>query len=92
MPKEYIEREAVMSDIKNLSVFLGGDNVFNKTAKGSVLDIIYFQPTADVVEVVRCGECVHSKKRNKEEDTVMCLKYMAYKGVKGFCNEGIRNE
>lgn len=76
MPKEYIEREAA----------LRGVNEFYHEPK---IDIVLRQiPAEDVVEVVRCGECVHSKKRNKEEDTVMCLKYMAYKGVKGFCNEG----
>ena len=48
---EYIEREALYEEIKSLSVFLGGDNVFNKTAKETVLKIINEKPTADVVEI-----------------------------------------
>lgn len=47
----YIKRETLAEETKSLSVFLGGDNVFNKTSKESVLRIIDEQPTADVVEV-----------------------------------------
>ena len=54
---EYIDREALFEEVKSLSVFLGGDNVFNKTSKESVLEMIDKQPTADVVEVVRCKDC-----------------------------------
>ena len=47
----YIDAEELYGEIKFLSVFLGGDNVFNKVAKESVLDMVDKQPTADVVEV-----------------------------------------
>lgn len=86
MPKEYIEREALLKRLEELN---NGDNwIVNQYNADWIYSFIDTAPTADVVEAIRCGECVHSKKRNKEEDTVMCLKYMAYKGVKGFCNEG----
>ena len=44
-------------------------------------------PYADIVEVVRCGECVHSKER-KIKDTVICTKYNAYKDINGYCDKG----
>lgn len=88
MPKEYIEREALL---KRLEESNDADNwIVSQYNADWIYSFIDTAPTADAVEVVRCGECVHSKKRNKEEDTVMCLKYMAYKGVKGFCDEGER--
>lgn len=59
--KEYIERKELFEEIKSLSVFLGGVNVFNKTAKESVLRVINEQSTADVEEVVRCKECEYGE-------------------------------
>lgn len=54
----YIDAENLFEEIKGLYVFLGGDNIFNKTGKESVLQKIDEQPTADVVEVKR-GEWIY---------------------------------
>ena len=49
--ERYIDADNLTEEIKSLSVFLSGNNVFNKTAKESVLRIIDEQPTAKVEEV-----------------------------------------
>lgn len=88
MPKEYIGcRGCDSPSCEGCNIYIL-DTMFRKGKFDRIMYEHTVNPYADIVEVVRCGECVHSKKRNKEEDTVMCLKYMAYKGVKGFCNEG----
>ena len=42
------------------------------------------QPTADVVEVVRCKNCKHRKKNT------FCLHNMRYEDDNGFCSYGER--
>lgn len=44
------------------------------------------QPTADVVEVVRCKDCKHRKKNT------FCLHNMRYEDDNGFCSYGERAE
>jgi hypothetical protein len=51
---EYIEREKAIAEIDKGDLLVG-DNA--KWAK----EILCRTPTADVVEVVRCGECEHFK-------------------------------
>lgn len=52
-----------------------------------ILEKTLLKPKA--VEIVRCGECIHSKER-KIKDTVICTKYNAYKDINGFCEAGER--
>ena len=80
MPKEYIDKEAVKR------ILVDKYNFFPVFVKNAIEEA----STADVVEVVRCGECIHSKRRFMQDDAVICEKYMTYKGIKGFCNEGER--
>ena len=56
--KEYIEREALIQRLNASPIFtnFGEDGFFIRNA---VLDIIEKQPTADVVEVVRCKDCIY---------------------------------
>ncbi len=49
----YIDVNALAEEIKSLTVFLGGKDIFEPEAKATVLRIIDDQPTADVAEVVR---------------------------------------
>ena len=62
--KEYIERESLHDEIQRLSMSITGLRcgkgfLFEcmKQYKESVLRIVDEQPTADVVEVVRCKDC-----------------------------------
>jgi hypothetical protein len=79
--KEYIEREALIAeyDRRYYPIRIGEPPGARKLIENA--------PTADVVEVVRCGECIHSKER-KIKDTVICSKYNAYKDINGFCEAG----
>ena len=51
MAKEYIEREAAEKELMYAMVGTG--------YQSRAIDAIKFMPTADVVEVVRCKDCVH---------------------------------
>ena len=54
--KEYIEREAIYKTIaKNVEVFDGTGSVI----KGQCLEHILTSEPADVVEVVRCKDCMY---------------------------------
>lgn len=77
--KEYIEREALIAEYDRVHI----------GAPGGARKLMVDAPIADVVEVVRCGECIHSKER-KIKDTVICTKYNAYKDINGFCEAGER--
>ena len=52
----------------------------------NILEIINQQPTADVVEVVRCKNCKHRKKNT------FCLYNMRYEDDNGFCSYGERGK
>lgn len=89
MTKEYIEREALFMDLSETLIFSGRPGEASAEVRGAnkVISRIKNAPIADVVEVVRCGECIHSKER-KIKDTVICSKYNAYKNINGFCDLG----
>ena len=55
MPKEYIEREALLKQLEELN---NGDNwIVNQYNADWIYSFIDAAPTADVVEVVRCKDC-----------------------------------
>lgn len=55
--KEYIERGALMAQIKATpwSDYVG--SYYGRSLHFDINEIVERQPEADVVEVVRCGEC-----------------------------------
>lgn len=55
--KEYIEREELYKQV--LSAYVTAERFGFELGKEVVLLAIKQQPAADVVEVVRCGECQH---------------------------------
>jgi hypothetical protein len=61
MSKEYIERNALLSDISETVIFSGKPGHTSAEARGAhkVISRIREAPAADVVEVVRCRECRH---------------------------------
>lgn len=52
---EYINREALRDEILN-------DPTFDNNTINYFLDVVDLQPSADVVEVVRCENCKHRDK------------------------------
>ena len=57
MMDEYIKRKPLIEEISSLSVTLCGKELYGELAKHSVVKMIYEQPAADVVKVVRCEKC-----------------------------------
>ena len=97
MPKEYIEREKLKTCLlEDLEECGEAASNFRPIAYGTILGLrgalsyVNTLPTADVIEPVRCSECIYSKGRNKIKDSVICTKYNAYKNIKGFCEAGER--
>lgn len=69
--KEYIERGALEERLKDFSEWCRDGR---KQGVDFVLDCsLPNMPAADVVEVVRCKDCIHSKKYNYLEDKGMCM-------------------
>ena len=52
---EYIDRDALLAEAKRISGPMTGDGWDN----WGVYALINRQPAADVVEVVRCKDCIH---------------------------------
>ena len=77
MPK-YIEREALIKQFE----CNGGYTVYGERVVKAVVSRIKIQPTADVVEVVRCKDCA-----NYGEFT-FCESF----GLNGFCSFGVRSD
>lgn len=53
MPR-YIDADALKKDLEENYVFIGFADLLN-----DIIEVIDTQPTADVVEVVRCKDCKH---------------------------------
>lgn len=78
--KEYIEREALKRELAPYE-----ENDFSQQMD-VILAIVDAQPAADVVEVVRCGECRHA------EDSLVLWCHEHEKAVSrlDFCSHGAR--
>ena len=79
---EYIEREALLKDIKESVVFTVRDGRPSAEIRGAnkIIDRIKSAPATDVVEVVRCEDCKYSEPINRNispykyfrEECVVC--------------------
>lgn len=87
---EYIELEPLREEIFN--------DDFNCDIINHFLNIVDFQPTADVVEVVRCKDCEKWDTSNKLLNTCVCTRWsqsMPYPRLTSpddFCSYGHRKE
>ena len=83
---EYIERNALISDISETVIFSGKPGHTSAEMRGAnkVIDRIREAPAADVVEVVRCGKCIFAKPMTKTEkelyshECIVCLQLSPY--------------
>lgn len=100
MAKEYIEREALLEDIeKSVVISTRSEDEANAELRGvrKILDRIKSAPTADVVEVVRCRDCVYMV---KHWGKVLCakrvysddysVKVLTPTNLDNFCNYGAK--
>lgn len=93
MPKEYIEREALFMDLSETLIFSGRPGEASAEVRGAnkVISRIKNAPTADVVEVVRCGECIHHSKAITP-GRVICDKHAIPRNDTDFCSDGRRDK
>lgn len=91
MPKEYIEREALLEKVlkENRFVFRTDDLLNNKiiyeTVYNDFAEVLYSIPTADVVEVVRCKYCINYNKNYSK-----CTLNSIHLDENGFCSYGTK--
>lgn len=90
----YIDADRLRKDILGLpNCYNGFSDTYDKAL---IIDRIDEQPTADVVEVVRCKDCKHRKKNthytipliDRVESGVFCLHNMRHEDNNGFCSYG----
>lgn len=81
MPKEYIEREALIAEYDRVHIGVSG----------GARKLMVEAPTADVVEVVRCGECIHHSKAITP-GRVICDKHAIPRNKTDFCSDGRRDK
>lgn len=95
--KEYIERAAVEEMLENAQIITDGENCGYCTDDVNLNSI----PAADVVEVVRCGQCKHSRELDRSDyyensfvdGCVWCMMGRGDGVAKDqFCDEGERKD
>lgn len=105
MPKEYIEREALLKDISETVIFSGKTDQISVEVRAAnkVITRIKEAPATDVVEVVRCKDCKWAMSLTETEekiytnDCIMCSQ-LHPDGERiamlrnNFCNYGERND
>lgn len=74
---EYIEKEAIIKDLELLAKYQYGER---QQGILGVCETIKRKPAADVVEVVRCGECEHEQ----------YCRIAQHLGIDGYCSKGER--
>ena len=86
---EYIEREALRDEILN-------DPTFDNDTINYYLDVVDSQPSADVVEVVRCKDCEHIHLIGKTPFAVRVCNHNKGLGdnvrENDFCSYGVKKE
>ena len=94
MPKEYISREELYKQI--LSAYITAERGGFDLGKDVVLLAIEQQSAADVVEVVRCGECANWQSGWKPSDAKDGAHYCANVGLcmpsDWYCADGERKD
>lgn len=93
MPKEYIEREALIEVFRRIEK--DKTDCFSPFANTLIDFIKLVPPTADVVEVVRCKDCKHFLNDTdycKEHNKGYCEWDNAIKNKSHFCSLGKRGD
>ena len=90
MPR-YIDADVMKKNLEENYVFIGFADLLN-----DIIEVIDTQPTADVVEVVRCKDCKHYEWADNRAFG-MPTKYCSWTGFEDvddndFCSRGERRE
>lgn len=90
MPR-YIDADALRKETEKK---IRNSNAYRMAVVDSdFLDLIDDAHTEDVVEVVRCKDCIHATTdRMCDTDEIYCDCYGIYKCADGFCDDGRRME
>lgn len=83
---EYIKLEPLRNEILNDT-----DPAYDSDTINHFLGIVDSQPTADVVEVVRCKDCEMSRE-TEDERYLFCMQFADTVGFRAFCSYGVRKE
>ena len=96
---EYIERKALIEKIVNTPTvpirkcyegnFVYADGTASR--QNEIIDYINEQPTADVVEVVRCKDCEMARE-TEDERYLFCMQFADTVGFRAFCSYGVKKE
>lgn len=93
----YIEREDLITKLNDLALGLIKDNCIQcDIAAGTVVEIkdniVAKQPTADVVEVVRCKDCKYREEMPNKN--IWCAKHIVFMAMKpdDYCSKGERKD
>lgn len=88
---DYINREALMEDIGQTVLFSVKSGAKTPTPEmrgaNKVIDRIKSAPVADVVEVVRCKDCLYCKPTAKDE-IMACIRKSEYIKPTDYCSYG----
>lgn len=84
----YIDVEALEKRLKHSPLFLGTNMQF----KDGVIDLVKRQPTADVVEVVRCKDCKYYSPLKDGGSQCERLDGLLMSKPNDFCSYGERKE
>lgn len=86
--KDYIERATALKIIDNYVRTLDNNGKIVADAIRDIIQIIC--PSADVIEVVRCDDCIH--RYENEEGVYVCELFDFSWGDDDFCSYGQRRE
>lgn len=92
---EYIEREAVIAYLENHKRVAKEQNLILSADEDAIIKFLKEKcPTADVVEVVRCKDCIHKNLTTDGEydpEDIVCGYHMS-DGFRedDFCSYGVR--
>lgn len=94
MSKEYIERNALLSDISETVIFSGKPGHTSAESRGAnkVISRIREAPAADVVEVVRCKACEQYNTSNCYEGFGWCEELNRGVSDNHYCSYGERKD
>ena len=90
----YVDKEKLLQKLSRMIEYCKNDNKVNGlTALFQVGDAIMDCPTADVVEVVRCKDCVHRDPEDKKCDSAFQANGGIFPvGDNDFCSYGERRK
>lgn len=96
--KDYIDREYAIASLDRIKKRNARNHCVLSADEDAIKKWLMALPDSDVVEVVRCRDCKHSRHQYSDfhgTEKVVCWKdgYGIHKNANGYCDEGdFRNE